>query len=185
MLLPHGFSQSLVFCSSPRPLGGFNVLCPRKILMQAQAGNLGLMYRRLQILRTLSSSFSLPLNHIISHDMQQHTSLSKMTTECLSSKCSYSFYVSLNWNLLFAFCIFSINRKVLKVPVQFMWTNRTKSGLHVADEGHKQNIQHFRYIVCRSYKDGDWSQQYSWVKGHVLQGRINIATTTGIIYGQW
>lgn len=153
MLLPHGFSQSLVLCSSPRPLG-FNVLCPRKIIMQAQAGNLGLMYRRPQILRTLSSSFSLPLNHIISHDMQQHTSLSKMTTECLSSICSYSFYVLLcqqvNWNVLFAFCVFSTNRNALKVPVQFMWTNRTKSGLRVADEGRKQNIQHFRYIVCRS-----------------------------------
>lgn len=147
MLLPHGFSQS------PRPLG-FNVLCPRKVIMQAQAGNFGLMYRRPQTLRTLSSSFSLPLNHIISHDMQQHTSLSKMTTECLSSIRSYSFYVSLcqqvNWNLLFAFCVFSTNRNAPKVPVQFIRTNRTNSALRVADEGRKQNIQHFRFIVCRS-----------------------------------
>lgn len=88
-------SQSFIFCSSPRLLGGFNVLCPRKkILMQEQAGNLGLMYCRLQILRTFFSSCFLSPNYIIFHNMQQHTSLSEMS-EHLSSICSYSSYVSL------------------------------------------------------------------------------------------
>lgn len=130
----------------------FNVLCPGKIQMHARTGNVECAER----LPTDNKNLFLllfPLNRIISHSPRHTTGslfFSNTTAEFFFSICSHSLCVSLCQHS-FERCSFhfshsmskNVMRRSLKVPVPFLFV-RTKSNLHVADEGHKHNIQHLR-----------------------------------------